>query len=280
MIKVVLTTGSTGNNKKMKYSQKEICRLLNITRETLRFYEKEGIIVPEKDPANGYRMYDDWQMYLISECKRYQTNGFSIGEIRVMLQKDSLDDYISRMAEKQAEYNELAQRYYWMNEMTKDYLARLRSIPDQLGVISRSFLEGISFVPQKKGEELRLDEGSMEKSRKMMTQLQFSFMMAYFPDLSQNVCEWGFGMPRWMKEKTVVLEDDVTEVETADALTCIIDTGSRRNYDASLADDLLAYASQHNLKPAGSFLMRQLVYIHEADNEHRYFEAFLPLAEE
>lgn len=264
----------------MKYSQKEICRLLNITRETLRFYEKEGIIVPEKDPVNGYRMYDDWQMYLISECKRYQVNGFSIGEIRVMLQKDSLHDYISRMEEKQAEYNKLAQRYYWMNEMTKDYLQKLRSIPQQLGVISCGFLEGISFVPQKRGKEIRLDEGSVEKSRKMMTQLQFSFMMAYFPDLRENVCEWGFGMPRWMKEKTVVLDDDVTEVETADALTCIIDTGSRWNFDASLADDLLAYARSHDLKPAGSFLMRQLVHTHEEDREHRYFEAFLPLAED
>ena len=65
----------------MKYTQRDICRILNITRETLRFYEKEGIISPEIDPVNRYRYYDDYQMYRIAECRRYQANEFSISEI-------------------------------------------------------------------------------------------------------------------------------------------------------------------------------------------------------
>ena len=56
----------------MKYTQKDVCRLLNITRETLRHYEKEGLIVPEIDPVNQYRWYDADTVFLISECKRYQ----------------------------------------------------------------------------------------------------------------------------------------------------------------------------------------------------------------
>ena len=72
----------------MQYTQKDICRLLNIKRETLRHYEKEGIIRPEVNADNQYRFYDDYQFYLISECKRYQINGFSIGEIRQMLQQE------------------------------------------------------------------------------------------------------------------------------------------------------------------------------------------------
>ena len=60
----------------MKYTQKDICRLLNIKRETLRHYEKEGIITPEVNADNQYRFYDDYQMYLIAECKRYHAQPF------------------------------------------------------------------------------------------------------------------------------------------------------------------------------------------------------------
>ena len=88
----------------MKYKQKDVCRLLNIKRETLRHYEKEGIIVPEIDPQNQYRYYDDYQVYLISECKRYQANEFSLSEIKEMLTKDSLHDYLQRMEKKQEDF--------------------------------------------------------------------------------------------------------------------------------------------------------------------------------
>ena len=46
----------------MKYTAKDVCRMLNITRETLRYYEKVGIIHPEIDPVNKYRYYDDWDI--------------------------------------------------------------------------------------------------------------------------------------------------------------------------------------------------------------------------
>ena len=54
----------------MKYTQKDICRLLNIKRETLRHSEKEGIIRPEVNADNQYSVDDDYKFYPISECKR------------------------------------------------------------------------------------------------------------------------------------------------------------------------------------------------------------------
>ncbi len=41
----------------MKYSISEMAALLGVTTHMLRHYEKMGIITPDVDPANGYRMY-------------------------------------------------------------------------------------------------------------------------------------------------------------------------------------------------------------------------------
>ena len=49
----------------MRYTQKDVCRAFDIKRDTLRHYERLGIIEPEVDPSNGYRYYDDWQINLL-----------------------------------------------------------------------------------------------------------------------------------------------------------------------------------------------------------------------
>ncbi|MBR3328096.1 MAG: MerR family transcriptional regulator [Atopobiaceae bacterium] len=55
----------------MRYTQKNLCRAFDIKRDTLHHYERLGIIHPQIDAGNGYRYYDDWQINLLWECKRY-----------------------------------------------------------------------------------------------------------------------------------------------------------------------------------------------------------------
>ena len=38
---------------------KQVAKLYNVSIDTLRYYEKIGIVVPERDPNNGYRRYSE-----------------------------------------------------------------------------------------------------------------------------------------------------------------------------------------------------------------------------
>ncbi|MBR3349838.1 MAG: MerR family transcriptional regulator, partial [Solobacterium sp.] len=114
------------------YQQKDICRLLNVTRETLRFYEKEGLIHPLVNETNQYRLYDDYQMYLVAECKRYQQNHFSIREIKRMLSSDTLEEYTDRICEK-AEFIEGEIRTLEKElDLIREYSEKLKQIKDEL----------------------------------------------------------------------------------------------------------------------------------------------------
>ena len=261
----------------MKYTQKDICRLLNIKRETLRFYEKEGIITPEINKANQYRLYDDYQMYLISECKRYQTNGFSIDEIRQMIQDDGLAEYTARITQRQDEVEKEAERLFWMNELLKDYLVKLRNIPNKLNRIEEGWLENTVFIPQRKGRILKLDEDSITASRTVMTNLQLTCMMAYCRDMEKGEFEWGFGIRSWLAEKGMEKITGGETVAAVKALTCIIDTGSSWDFDISVLKPLLLETEKRGLKPLGSCILIQLLRSHEKDGTHRFFEAYLPV---
>ena len=264
----------------MKYTQKDICRILNITRETLRFYEKEGIISPEIDPDNRYRYYDDYQMYRIAECRRYQANEFSVSEIREMMDHDDLDQYIRRMEEKRSLFEKKAEEYFWLKEHTEEYLRVLKTIPEELGKIRESFVESIVFIPEKKGNELQLDQESIEANRYIMNRLQYSFMMAVFPDLAKDDYEWGFGVRTWMRDLFKYNPVKARHLKECRTVSSVIDTGDTWQFRLSAASPLIAYAEEHGLKPSGLFFMRQLVKTEDNGKPHRYFEAYLPVEED
>lgn len=64
----------------------ELATRAGLSRDTLRFYEKTGLLRPERDTANGYRHYGEHslaQLELIQLCKSL---GFSLEEIAGVVQ--------------------------------------------------------------------------------------------------------------------------------------------------------------------------------------------------
>lgn len=53
--------------------------------ETLRFYEREGLVSPPKRNASGYRIYSESDLERLRFIKRAQELGFSLAEIRQLL---------------------------------------------------------------------------------------------------------------------------------------------------------------------------------------------------
>ena len=46
----------------MKYRTKEVSRITGIPVDTLRYYEKIGVISPKIDEKNHYRYYNAWDI--------------------------------------------------------------------------------------------------------------------------------------------------------------------------------------------------------------------------
>ena len=55
-----------------QYKIGEISALLGISPETLRFYEKRGLLHPEKSPQNGYRSYSLSDLYRLLDIIFYR----------------------------------------------------------------------------------------------------------------------------------------------------------------------------------------------------------------
>lgn len=63
----------------------KVAALSNTTADTLRFYERERLVTSKKS-ANGYRQYAEDTVRRIQFIKHAQQCGFSLAEIREMLE--------------------------------------------------------------------------------------------------------------------------------------------------------------------------------------------------
>lgn len=67
------------------FSIGQVARLASVGVETVRFYEREGLLEPPARSASGYRQYAEDAVTYIRFIKRTQQLGFSLKEIRELL---------------------------------------------------------------------------------------------------------------------------------------------------------------------------------------------------
>lgn len=68
----------------------QLSKKVNIHIETIRYYEKNGLLPPPKRGLNGYRLYDDSDVALLLFIKKCRKLAFGLEEIKqlIILQKN------------------------------------------------------------------------------------------------------------------------------------------------------------------------------------------------
>jgi DNA-binding transcriptional MerR regulator len=153
----------------------EVSKRSGIGIETLRFYEKSGILSRPARSGNGYRMYDSEVLERLAFIKRAQVLGFSLEEIRqIIAEKDSGESPCAAVREvvrrRLAELDErMAQMRRYRKELS-EALAEWERSGDVKGHIC-GLIEGTHIknpltpqraVRKREGEKRRKQDGKDE----------------------------------------------------------------------------------------------------------------------
>jgi len=63
-----------------------LARAADVGVETIRFYEREGLLAPPARTASGYRLYSPKTAERLGFIRRAKALGFSLAEIRELLE--------------------------------------------------------------------------------------------------------------------------------------------------------------------------------------------------
>ena len=90
---------------------KDFAKLCGCNPQTLRYYDREDLLKPVKvDEWSGYRYYDEEQAITFVKIKNLQKAGFSIDEIKELLDRSDADIYLAfekKIAEQERQLQEI-----------------------------------------------------------------------------------------------------------------------------------------------------------------------------
>ena len=83
------------------YKISEISKLYNIGPDSLRYYERLGILKPKRD-TNGYRLYSLKELYKLNMIRDLRSLDFSMEQIKEYLEKQSVEHTLTLLHEEQS----------------------------------------------------------------------------------------------------------------------------------------------------------------------------------
>ncbi|MDP7537539.1 MAG: MerR family transcriptional regulator [Methylococcales bacterium] len=117
----------------------KLAKKANVTVETIRYYQRKGLLCEPEKPANGYRQYPIDDITRIRFIKHVQQCGFTLKEISELL---FLDNGHCQDVQKIAK-----QKSQQINQQIKDLIV-LQNVLDSLieGCQGSQSTEGCSFI--------------------------------------------------------------------------------------------------------------------------------------
>lgn len=137
---------------------KEFSRLCGCNPQTLRYYDRVDLLKPAKvDAWSGYRFYDEEQAITFVRIKNLQKAGFTIEEIKELLERDDLA--IFRAFE--AKITEAERRLQEIKSIQRSYQTEMTDMKQKLETMRRVIQGAMeSYDPS---EEFGMDKGDYAK---------------------------------------------------------------------------------------------------------------------
>ena len=93
---------------------KDVEKRTGITSYNIRFYEKENLLIPKRNPVNGYREYTEEDILLLNRIKMLRMLDIPVSDIRkILYEKEALTSVLNtHLLKIKEEENRLRQNYF------------------------------------------------------------------------------------------------------------------------------------------------------------------------
>lgn len=267
----------------MKYTAKILCEFLNINRETLRHYEKMGLIHPEIDKKNKYRYYNDLDVETIAECRKYRSLDLSIQEIREIKEVDKLSEYTAVIEQKQKIYEKRAAYFEQLALKNKTNLEILYSINKnhckfKIEELNDTYLS----IAYENFNNFDVDKKKYSNFANMLLDdyafADFSILIK-INDFIIKKKEYigGTSFTReWIRNLNISV-DDMIHIKKNKTLTTIITSNENLIFNHEELNGILKYIKRFNFKINGDIFATQIAKIYPKNNSIRYFKVWIPI---
>lgn len=271
----------------MKYKIGDVAKILGISTDLLRYYEKKGVVHPVKDKNNDYRYYDTWDINFLLDCLWYKNFGFGIEQIAHFVSDSSYDDITRAVDMKEQEIVENLYRQKLLLRRIREHKTELARAKDYLGKcdIRQSpeivrYLNRHNFIYDESPEIARVSQEWL----KYMPFVHRCFEIAQndlpgSEDGGENY-SWGLSLDmQYVQEFDVQAEPPAQHLPSQRSLHSVFRSTGKDAFSPQHLQFMVDYADENNLEICGNARGNLLCSVLDGEELGGYFEVWIPISE-
>lgn len=137
-------------DQKKMFTIGEAAKLCGVSRKTLRFYEKLGLLIPDEiNEENGYRYYNEDSLQLIPVIKYYKQMGFKLQEMEGIEGDEEYyyyeNSFRSKLDELECEKQEIEKKYTSVSDWLDLIKEADRALAGNLDNVNVKYIEATTY---------------------------------------------------------------------------------------------------------------------------------------
>lgn len=266
----------------MKYKIGDVAKILGISPDLLRYYQKKGVVRPVTGESNNYRYYDAWDINFLIDCLWFKNYGFGIEQTAKLVSESTYEDVMSDMQTRTEEIRQSVEREQMLLERAEQYFAAMGRTRTMLGKCDLVYSpEFYRYLNRHNYDYERIPE-LQDVSQQWLQYMPFinrSFEIRQ-QDLEQNTdnYRWGYSMGMdFVRKLNVPLDPPVTHLTSEPSVHAIFTSSGKTDFSPKHMQFVMDYVRENGLTVTGSARGNLVCSVMENDRLTGYFEVWLPV---
>ena len=269
-------------NESPLYKIGDVSKILGVSPDLLRYYEKKGIVKPHKDRWNDYRYYEAWDVNFLIECLWYKQYGFGMKDIETIVANSSYDNLEDILRTKEHEIVTNINYQEMLLKCLHTKIERLTQGKRHLGVCNIE--TSPAYIQVINRHNFRYDSSPDVENIESVWSGYFPFIDRCFSINIKSLIEngvdfdWGYAMPIAYVEALNVKEKPPIEyIAPCRCIHSVVRQEGKYGFSPKILNFMLDYASEHHFKINGNARGSLLCSVRENGVMTGYFEAWIPI---
>lgn len=261
-----------------------VAKLVKMTPDAIRFYEKQKIINPRRSNENNYREFSLAEIRTLNDCRNLKNIGFSLDEIGYLMKEGTLSEMSEAYKKKEqsllAEIEELniaLKRLHVNMSAQEQYHALAGSYTVKSSDQELFYWYGLKNDLNDEVISHPVYARIMDHQNLFKCTVRFPIEPAPNTHNPDDLCDFGLSIPQSAGEKYGFTGDFPAQILPARSSV----------YTLLLVDGILLprhveptlkWMREHNFHPAGDVIGKVLNVAYHHGTEQRIYEVWIPLA--
>ena len=162
------------------YKIGEVANILGVSTDTIRYYEKMGIVYSKKDPVNGYRYFTPADIYALLDVLFYRSMDIPVEEVRNIMNSYQHRDVKILLEQKERQVQEKIREQQALLGRIRATIEDYRIMEENLGVFQVCPMPPMVLFHESPADSQAYFNNMVEQERRPPSQLVGSLVEAGF----------------------------------------------------------------------------------------------------